>query len=191
MQQMDLAVTAQYVMRSLSTTPVLVFAYTLWHTAQMAKGRQPNVISADLVLSHVDIDKQGCWIWRGSPQTNGYGQIKIAGRSMVAHRVSWIAHRGAIPEGLGVLHRCDVRRCCNPAHLFLGTAADNMRDAGSKGRLSGPREAKRARVQKLTDEMVREIRSSSEKAAVLAARFGVGRPAIYNIRNGVRKWLVE
>lgn len=78
-----------------------------------------------------------CWLWRGiiNPQT-GYGQThRLLGGS--AHRASWRIHRGEIPKGLCVLHRCDNPPCVNPDHLFLGTMRDNTQDAIAKGRHHG------------------------------------------------------
>lgn len=76
----------------------------------------------------------GCWIWLAATNKKGYGLIQIERRFTRAHRVSWRIFRGAIPTGLAVLHRCDVRSCVNPSHLFLGTTADNNRDMVQKGR---------------------------------------------------------
>ena len=76
----------------------------------------------------------GCWLWTASLTGPGYGQFGVKGRVELAHRVSYELHVGAIPDGLCVLHRCDVRHCVNPNHLFLGTHSDNSRDCVSKGR---------------------------------------------------------
>src|SRR6185312_3528319 len=74
-----------------------------------------------------------CWLWTGAGNSNGYGVFR-SGKMGTAHRFSWELHNGPIPEGLCVLHRCDVRRCINPEHLFLGTKGDNLKDMYAKGR---------------------------------------------------------
>lgn len=85
------------------------------------------------------VNKSGeCWIWTASKRNKGYGAFVypsldgdiIQGR---AHRFSWEIHFGPIPEGLCVLHKCDIPACVNPEHLFLGTKADNNRDLYEKG----------------------------------------------------------
>lgn len=84
----------------------------------------------------------GCWIWLGGlVDPKGYGSFKFDGESR-AHRSAWALFHGPIPDGLHVLHRCDVPSCVNPAHLFLGTNNDNIADASAKGRLRRtPRDA--------------------------------------------------
>lgn len=79
----------------------------------------------------------GCWNWSGTKQR--YGRMKIGNRMQLAHRVSWEIHRGQVPDGLCVLHRCDNGICVNPDHLFLGTHTDNMRDRQEKHRWEPPR----------------------------------------------------
>lgn len=80
----------------------------------------------------------GCWLWQGRVLSNGYGQTDFLGsRQQGAHRVAWQLANGPIPEGLFVLHKCDVRRCVRHDHLFLGTHQANMDDRQAKGRTRG------------------------------------------------------
>jgi hypothetical protein len=79
----------------------------------------------------------GCLLWEGAVAGAGYGVIGRNGKSVYVHRVAWEEAQRAIPDGMQVLHRCDVPACCNIEHLFLGTVADNMRDKSAKGRVRG------------------------------------------------------
>ena len=84
------------------------------------------------------VEKRGdndCWIWKGTKQKNGYGRIKVDGKSLLAHRLSYELNMSKIPNGLWVLHKCDNPKCVNPNHLFLGNRSDNMKDAFKKGRM--------------------------------------------------------
>src|ERR1700761_3720809 len=76
----------------------------------------------------------GCWLWVGSLNENGYGTIGVAYKTQLAHRVSYRLHVGPIPDGLNVLHKCDVPCCVNPDHLFPGTQETNVIDMENKGR---------------------------------------------------------
>ena len=75
----------------------------------------------------------GCWLWDGPVAPSGYVHITQAVYRS-GHRLSWFLANGPIPYGLHVLHKCDVRSCVNPDHLFIGTAKDNIRDMMAKGR---------------------------------------------------------
>lgn len=156
-----------------------------------------------------------CWLWMASLQPNGYGIFSTQNpRVYGAHRMSWTLAFGPIPDGLHVLHRCDVRHCVRPAHLFLGTPADNMRDMQSKGRkATGGRNGARlhperlprgevhpARIDpsylargerqgsaKLTADDVVAIRvayADGARLVALADRFGVTEGAILNAIRG-------
>ena len=73
-----------------------------------------------------------CWLWTGPISESGYGGFGAHGRNFQAHRFSWFLAFGKIPKGMYVCHRCDVRNCVRPDHLFLGTHLDNMRDKAEK-----------------------------------------------------------
>lgn len=75
-----------------------------------------------------------CWLWIGNRHAIGYGRCGVDGTHAAAHRVAWELTNGPIPDGMFCLHTCDVRACVRPAHLFLGTQADNMQDMVAKGR---------------------------------------------------------
>ena len=131
----------------------------------------PNESFASRFWSKVD-KTDDCWLWRGAIATNGYGNTAPSRCTpgFYVHRASWIMHNGAIPDGIKVCHTCDVRNCVNPAHLFLGTQQDNLRDASAKGRMKSTHEI-------LTPDTVREIRRlysvGAGSYATLGQQFGV------------------
>jgi len=127
-----------------------------------------------------------CWLWQGA--LNGkYGYIGLGGKdgSILAHRAAWIIANGAIPDGLFVLHRCDVPLCVNPAHLFLGTQFENIHDMMAKGRDAFTGEKHYGA--KLTADLVREIRQSPDSAAAWARRLGLAPQTIEDVRSR-RNW---
>ena len=81
-----------------------------------------------LDLNSMPVPESGCVIWLRCLNGNGYGALTYNGIFWLAHRASWALTRGTIPRGLYVLHKCDVRCCINPEHLYLGSAFDNARD---------------------------------------------------------------
>lgn len=80
------------------------------------------------------IRDSGCWEWQDKLRKDGYGQMKVQNRHVLAHRLSAYLHLDDFDEDLCVLHTCDNRCCVNPAHLFMGTYQDNAVDMTAKGR---------------------------------------------------------
>lgn len=89
----------------------------------------------DYFETKFDKTENGCWLWKQASDKDGYGSFKFKRKVYRAHRFSYMLYKGEIPDGMMVLHKCDVRNCINPEHLFLGTAKDNAQDAAKKGRI--------------------------------------------------------
>lgn len=140
----------------------------------------------------VAVPESGCWLWTGAINKNtGYGVIWVNNKRQRAHRASWEIHRGKIPDGLWVLHKCDVKSCVNPAHLFLGTPQDNVADMIAKGRQNRrplPRDRQMRGeghgCSKISERTAIEICCSKEKTSVLAERYGLAKVTIRKIRAG-------
>lgn len=132
-----------------------------------------------------------CWIWQGFTNDKGYGMgIQRPGlKQGLAHRQAWSFANGPIPNGLHVLHHCDVPACVNPAHLFVGTQADNVADMVAKGRSRHPRGEQQG-GSKLTEADVRAIRVAPASVGLgqLARRYRVGTSTIHDARTG-KTWM--
>lgn len=140
---------------------------------------------------------ESCWLWTGAKGGGGYGLIWLNGRNCPAHKLSWEIHNGPVPDGMLVCHDCpdgDNPACVNPAHLFLGTHVDNLRDASRKGMLATAKDGERNPMSKLTDEDVLTIRRRYKKGSrrglnsswQLSREFGVSQSWIRVIANKER-----
>lgn len=103
------------------------------YTSRAGKARWGNRSVEERFWSFVE-KSEGCWTWVGMIGTTGYGQFWDGHHLSKAHRFSYRLHKGELPSELHVCHSCDNPLCVNPAHLWLGTDADNLRDMWAKGR---------------------------------------------------------
>ena len=98
-----------------------------------------------------------CWLWTGGTTSRGYGAVYWNSQQWKVHRASWLVHNGEIPKGLRVLHRCHIKRCLNPTHLFIGT------DQDKRPRLVTPEQAAQMAI----------LRQQGHSYASIGARFYV------------------
>lgn len=130
-------------------------------------------------------EPDGCWFWVASVNKDGYGQFWNAGSMHKAHRVSYFLEHGVEAGDQLVLHTCDNAACVNPAHLYLGDDAQNMRDRDARGRGRQPK-GEDAGPAKLNEEQVRSIRfalSIGVSAKRLAGQHKMSVSAIEKIGN--------
>lgn len=140
-----------------------------------------------------------CWPWTGPvsghscTSTGGYGWAPRNPHTCFTHRLAYTLTNGPIPRGMVVMHTCDIRACCNPAHLILGTYAANAADMAAKGRASNGRrwangeERRRATLTAADVVQIRKRRAAGERIADIADAFDVGYQAIRSILIG-RTW---
>lgn len=134
------------------------------------------------------LSKSKCWLWSAGLDRKGYGVFKPTGSRLHkrAHRISYEMHIGEIPAGLFILHKCDVRRCVNPKHLYAGTQKQNIQDALRRNRLC-PAKGEKAGRSVLTKEQVIFIRANSIPydpklgRAALAKKYGVAASTISEV----------
>lgn len=128
----------------------------------------------------------GCWLWLGGTNQKNYGHIWSSElkRHQRAHRMVYQILVGAIPAGKQLLHSCDNPYCVNPDHMFVGSNAENMADRNAKSRQA---KGETCALSKLTEDQVKEIRTSLDMTAAIAEKFNTSRRNVYDIRKR-RTW---
>lgn len=166
-----------------------------------AKGNKLGTIfkpTLDRLLAGSFPCESGCRLWKGATSKNGYGVLYSSEhrKSRLTHRLSYELQVGPIPDGMKVLHKCDVRRCIEPQHLFLGTTQDNQDDMARKGRSN----------RRLSEEAVVSIKvriaalgpatggarpRGSDSLRKIAADFSVDKGTVQLIAKGLTHKFVE
>lgn len=128
----------------------------------------------------------GCWLWLGHTCREGYGRVRFEKETRLAHRVSWIVHRGPLPPGAVLLHKCDNPACINPDHLRPGTQADNIADMVAKGRQNtAPRPDQRGTRNgnsRFSADLIRAVFLSPLSQKRAAKEFGMSQAWVWRIR---------
>lgn len=134
--------------------------------------------------SKTKLDENGCLLWTGYKNPDGYGTFQFEKMPRMAHRFNWILNNGPIAEGMSVCHKCDNPACVKIEHLFLGTAKENAEDMKKKNRsLFGTRNHQH----KLSEDEVKEILNDNRSTRVIGKDYGVSNTMINFIKRGI-KW---
>jgi hypothetical protein len=146
---------------------------------------RPPVPLAERFWPKVDVrGRNDCWNWTARRDGDGYGRILVDGTHRPASRAAWLLTHGDPGKAL-VCHRCDNPACVNPAHLFLGSHADNMRDMVAKGRQGARGRARKAHLlSRLTEDQARRVKFGGEPAKAVSHELGIARTTVSSIRNG-------
>src|SRR2546425_428000 len=131
-----------------------------------------------------------CCFWTASTR-DGYGQFRLGKKMLKAHRISYLLHHGELPDSILVCHRCDVRRCVNPGHLFSGSQKENVRDMFLKHRDPNRRQiGERHPSARLSFEKARQIRGEAATGKYsrteLGRMFSVSRRTVSSVLRGER-----
>lgn len=133
----------------------------------------------------IPVPESGCLLWLGQwGATGGYGVFFNGEKQVYAHRYSYEQANGPVPDGLVLRHKCDTRCCVEPAHLVLGTHAQNSADMVQRGRSAVGLKNGSAR---LTAQQVQAIRDDVGTYSELEARHGAPRSHIWNIKHGKKR----
>ena len=138
-------------------------------------------------------EENACWEWSGALRWNGYGVFRHLNKSVLAHRASFIIHKGPIPDGCVICHSCDNRKCCNPNHLWSGTQKENLQDMFNKNRdaKSKPKGScqnhPRAKLKNTDIDIIKNEYKSGISSRIIAKKYNVSKRTILNVVQG-KNW---
>lgn len=151
--------------------------FTSW---AQAHGKLHAALTSRVLANICPSTTDACWLWIGTINVYGYGQIHTHGKSVLAHRILWIlTHNGELAQNLQVCHSCDNKRCVNPSHLFLGTNEDNHRDKMQKGRQARGESIGAAKLSTSEVMQIRDLTSYGFSSRELASIYGVNNKTIW------------
>jgi hypothetical protein len=154
------------------------------------RGTRTQHTIESLLMRAIPEPNTGCWLWMGGlAGGTGYPVVRNGDTNVGAHRLMASLVYGELPSGIDACHRCDVRACINPTHLFLGTRAENLDDMRRKGRANDPKGVRHPKA-KLTEADVHAIRAAlaaGVPSVVLGRRYNVAANTILSIKSG-RNW---
>jgi hypothetical protein len=126
----------------------------------------------------------GCWLWDGLVNRDGYGRFFLKGKPVGAHRASLLLRGAEIPDGMCVLHKCDVPACVNPDHLWIGTHADNVADRVAKGRSGAGPGHHPSKLDAAAVRSIRSLRAAGIAVRAIANMFEVVPGTVYAVLSG-------
>lgn len=136
------------------------------------------------------VTEKGCWEWTGG-RSHDYGEMRVyevwGSTPVYVHRVSYVLHKGPIPDGQNVCHTCDNPPCCNPEHLFLGDQLANLGDMAAKDRSAFGERNGQSRLTEGDIEEIRALKAAGWKQMDIAKKFGISDPHVSDIVRG-RRW---
>lgn len=146
-------------------------------------GGRPVTNSPETIKERIAINNNGCWIWQGFKDRDGYGRMRLRGAERFVHRISYEAWVAPLEDGKVIMHMCDTPACCNPDHLRQGTRADNNADCAAKGRKPKGSKNGNARLTEYQVLKIREWYSQGMSQEELSKIFNISRVQIRKIIN--------
>lgn len=136
------------------------------------------------ILNNIIIVDNGCWLWQKCCQSNGYGIIRVKGKNIKTHRLSYSIFKGEIPKGQIIRHICDIKKCCNPDHLILGTQQDNVNDREFRNRGAKGSKSPNTILKEKDIIDILKMHKNGYNGVKISKKYNIHKNSVYNILNG-------